>query len=76
MGAESATRAITVAPDDNSKLGTLPAGTALFMVMKSEKTGSSSNTKYAVTKGVTGTADNTTKISPIDFSADGCTLCT
>lgn len=74
MGAESATRAITVAPDDNSKLGTLPAGTALFMVMKSEKkNGGSSSTKYAVTKGVTGTADNTTKISPIDFSEAGCT---
>lgn len=73
MGAESATRAITVAPD-NSKLGTLPAGTALFMVMKSEKkNGGNSNTKYAVTKGVTGTADNTTKISPIDFSEAGCT---
>ena len=73
MGAESATRAITDAPD-NSKLGTLPAGTALFMVMKSEKkNGSASNTKYAVTKGVTGTADNTTKISPIDFSEQGCT---
>ena len=74
MGAESATRAITVAPDDNSKLGTLPEGTALFMVMMSEKkNGSSSDKKYAVTKGVTRTADNTTKISPIDFSADGCT---
>ena len=73
MGAESATRAITGAPDDNSKLGTLPEGTALFMVIKSEKNGSGSNTKYAVTKGVTGTADNTTKISPIDFSEQGCT---
>lgn len=73
MGAESATRAITVAPDDNSKLGTLPAGTALFMVMKSKKNGSGSNTKYAVTKGVTEAANESTKESPIDFSADGCT---
>ena len=74
MGAESATRAITVAPDDNSKLGTLPVGTALFMVMKSEKkNGGSSSTKYAVTKGVTEAANESTKESPIDFSADGCT---
>lgn len=73
MGAESATRAITVAPDDNSKLGTLPEGTALFMVMKSEKNGSSSNTKYAVTKGVTEAANESTKESPIDFSEAGCT---
>lgn len=74
MGAESATRAITVAPDDNSKLGTLPTGTALFMLMKSEKkNGGSSSTKYAVTKGVTETANESTKESPIDFSADGCT---
>ena len=73
MGAESATRAITVAPDDNSKLGTLPAGTALFIVMKSKKNGSGSNTKYAVTKGVTEAANESTKESPIDFSADGCT---
>ncbi len=72
MGAESATRAITVAPD-NSKLGTLPAGTALFMVMKSEKNGSSSSTKYAVTKGVTEEANESTKESPIDFSEAGCT---
>ena len=73
MGAESATRAITVAPD-NSKLGTLPAGTALFMVMKSEKkNGSASSTKYAVTKGVTKEANGSTKISPIDFSEQGCT---
>lgn len=73
MGAESATRAITVAPDDNSKLGTLPAGTALFMVMQSKKNGSGSNTKYAVTKGVTEAANESTKESPIDFSEAGCT---
>ena len=74
MGAESATRAITVAPDDNSKLGTLPEGTALFMVMKSEKkNGGSSSTKYAVTKGVTEAANESTKESPIDFSDAGCT---
>ena len=73
LGDEGATRAITEELDE-SKLGTLPAGTAIYMVMKSEKKhGSSSDTKYAVTKGITGEAVASTKKSPIDFSADGCT---
>ena len=73
LGDEGATRAITIEPDE-SKLGTLPARTAIYMVMKSEKkNGSSSDTKYALTKGITGEAVASTKKSPIDFSADGCT---
>lgn len=72
LGDEGATRAITIEPDE-SKLGTLPARTAIYMVMKSEKNGSSSDTKYALTKGITKSADESTKKSPIDFSADGCT---
>ena len=71
LGDEGATRAITIEPDETS-LGTLPDGTAIYMVMKSEKNGSS-DTKYALTKGITGEADASTKMSPIDFSADGCT---
>lgn len=74
LGDEGATRAITKEPTDNSKLDVLPAGTAIYMVMKSEKkNGSSSDTKYALTKGITGEAVASTKKSPIDFSADGCT---
>lgn len=73
LGDEGATRAITKEPDASS-LGTLPAGTAIYMVMKSEKkNGSSSDTKYAVTKGITKSADASTKKSPIDFSEAGCT---
>ena len=72
LGDEGATRAITEEPNDVSKLDALPTGTALFMVMKSEK-GSSSNTKYAVTKGITNPADALTQKSPIDFSEAGCT---
>ena len=72
LGDEGATRAITEEPNDVSKLDALPTGTALFMVMKSEK-GSSSNTKYAVTKGITKAADALTQKSPIDFSEAGCT---
>ena len=73
LGDEGATRAITIEPDA-SKLGTLPIGTAIYMVMKSEKkNGSSSDTKYALTKGITGAADASTKKSPIDFSEAGCT---
>ena len=73
LGDEGATRAITIEPDE-SKLGTLPARTAIYMVMKSEKkNGNSSDTKYTVTKGITGEAVASTKKSPIDFSADGCT---
>ena len=74
LGDEGATRAITKEPTDNSKLDVLPAGTAIYMVMKSEKkNGSSSDTKYTVTKGITGEANASTKKSPIDFSADGST---
>ena len=73
LGDEGATRAITIEPTDDSSLGTLPAGTAIYMVMKSEKNGSSSDTKYAVTKGITKSADASTKKSPIDFSEAGCT---
>lgn len=72
LGDEGATRAITIEPDE-SKLGTLPARTAIYMVMKSEKNGSSSDTKYALTKGITGEAVASTKKSPIDFSEAGCT---
>ena len=72
LGDEGATRAITIEPDV-SKLGTLPDGTAIYMVMKSEKkNGNSSDTKYAVTKGITRAADESKK-SPIDFSEAGCT---
>ena len=73
LGDEGATRAITKEPTDNSKLDVLPASTAIYMVMKSEKNGNSSDTKYAVTKGITGAADESTKKSPIDFSEAGCT---
>lgn len=72
LGDEGATRAITKEPTDDSSLGTLPARTAIYMVMKSEKNGSSSDTKYAVTKGITRAADESKK-SPIDFSEAGCT---
>lgn len=72
LGDEGTTRAIITIEPDTSKLGTLPDGTAIYMVMKSEKNGSS-DTKYTVTKGITGEAVASTKKSPIDFSADGCT---
>ena len=63
-------RAITKDPENVAKRGVLPAGTALYMVMKSED--ASSKLLYSVTKGVTGTAD-AKKISPIDFTETGCT---
>ena len=63
-------RAITKDPNEVAKRGIIPAGTALYMVMKSEN--ASSKLLYSVTKGVTGTAD-AKKISPIDFTETGCT---
>ena len=69
-GSAARSRAITKDPEDVAKRGVLPAGTALYMVMKSEN--ASSDSLYSVTKGVTGTA-NAGKISPIDFTETGCT---
>lgn len=69
-GNAARSRAITKDPEDVAKRGVLPAGTALYMVMKSEN--ASSDSLYSVTKGVTGTA-NDEKISPIDFTETGCT---
>lgn len=69
-GSAARSRAITKDPEDVEKRGVLPAGTALYMVMKSEN--ASSKLLYSVTKGVTGTADPE-KISPIDFTETGCT---
>ena len=69
-GSAARSRAITEDPNDVEKRGILPAGTALYMVMKSED--ASSDSLYSVTKGVTGTA-NAEKISPIDFTETGCT---
>ncbi len=69
-GNAARSRAITEDPEDVEKRGVLPAGTALYMVMKSED--ASSDSLYSVTKGVTGTA-NDEKISPIDFTETGCT---
>ena len=70
--ADASTKAVTVKPDDVSKLGELPEGTALYMVMVSSKKDSPEQVKYTVTKGVTG-APNGEKISPISFSETGCT---
>ena len=71
--ADASTKAVTVKPDGDSKLGELPKGTALYMVMVSSKKDSSpEQVKYTVTKGVTG-APNGEKISPISFSEKGCT---
>ena len=69
-GNAARSRAITKDPEDVAKRGVLPAGTALYMVMKSEN--ASPDSLYSVTKGVTGTA-NAGKISPIDFTETGCT---
>ena len=66
-------RAITKDPNEVAKRGIIPAGTALYMVMESENAVSSpTETKYAVTRGVTKDADAERK-SPIDFSQTGCT---
>lgn len=69
------TKAITLDPNDVSKLSTLATGTSLYMVFKSEYVGSGSpqTAKYSMTKGVTKAANGSTKVSEIDFSADGCT---
>ena len=69
-GNAARSRAITKDPENVAKRGVLPAGTALYMVMKSDD--ASSKLLYSVTKGVTGTAD-AKKISPIDFTETGCT---
>ncbi len=72
-GNASRMRAITKDPNEVAKRGIIPAGTALYMVMKSENAVSSpTETKYAVTRGVTKDADAERK-SPIDFSQTGCT---
>ena len=69
----SRARAITKDPNEVAKRGIIPAGTALYMVMKSENAVSlPTETKYAVTRGVTKDADAERK-SPIDFSQTGCT---
>ncbi|MGN1220716.1 MAG: fimbrillin family protein [Candidatus Cryptobacteroides sp.] len=69
----ASTKAITVKPDDDNRLGELPEGTALYMVMVSSKKDTSpEQVKYAVTKGVTG-APNENKVSPISFAETGCT---
>ncbi len=66
-------RAITEDPNEVKQRGIIPTGTALYMVMKSENAVSSpTETKYAVTRGVTKDADTERK-SPIDFSQTGCT---
>lgn len=66
-------RAITKDPNEVAKRGIIPAGTALYMVMESENAVSlPTETKYAVTRGVTKDADAERK-SPIDFSQTGCT---
>lgn len=55
-------RAITQDPAVANR-GQLPEGTALFMVMKSEKDGES---LYAVTKGITDAPDDD-KVNPVQF---------
>ena len=72
-GNAARSRAITEDPNEVTKRGIIPSGTALYMVMKSENAVSSpTDTKYAVTRGVTKDADAERK-SPIDFSQTGCT---
>lgn len=72
-GNASRMRAITKDPNEVAKRGIIPAGTALYMVMESENAVSlPTETKYAVTRGVTKDADAERK-SPIDFSQTGCT---
>ena len=67
------TKAITVKPDDDNRLGELPEGTALYMVMVSSKKDTSpEQVKYTVTRGVTG-ASNENKVSLISFAETGCT---
>lgn len=67
------TKAITVKPDDDDRLGELPEGTALYMVMVSSKKDTSpEQVKYTVTRGVTG-ASNENKVSTISFAETGCT---
>lgn len=67
------TKAITVKPDDDNRLGELPEGTALYMVMVSSKKDTSpEQVKYTVTKGVT-VAANENKVSLISFAETGCT---
>lgn len=70
FNSRSASRAITTDPNDASKRGILPENTALFMVMKSEKTDASD--MWSVTKGVTGAADDN-KFHTISFPENGCT---
>lgn len=65
MAGAAATRAITELPDP-ANLSTLPTGTTLFMVMKSEV---DAQTKWTMTKAVTGTV--TDKKSAVAFSVDG-----
>lgn len=60
------TRAITELPVD-AQLSTLPTGTTLYMVMKSEAQGK--DTKWTMTKAVTGEATN--NISPVNFTESG-----
>ena len=72
-GSAARSRAITKDPEAEAKRGIIPTGTALYMVMKSENAVSSpTETKYAVTRGITKDADDDRK-SPIDFSQTGCT---
>lgn len=70
FNSRSASRAITVDPDNKEQRGILPENTALFMVMKSEKTDASD--MWSVTKGVTRAADDN-KFHAISFSESGCT---
>ena len=60
-------KAITEMPDDATNLSTIPTGTSLFMVMKSQV--GEETPEWTMTKAVTGEAvDN---ISPVNFSEAG-----
>lgn len=67
-GSGPASRAITNLPEV-AKLSTLPTGTTLYMVMKSEAEGK--DAKWTMTKATTGVADSETKASPVSFTESG-----
>lgn len=69
-GSGPASRAITNLPEV-AKLSTLPTGTTLYMVMKSEAEGK--DAKWTMTKATTGDADAETKVSPVSFTESGTT---
>lgn len=65
------TRAITVDPGVSGR-GTMPQGTRLCMVMKSEQAVAPNGTSYAATRATVGAAD-AQKVSAVSFAEAGCT---